>query len=162
MASTSRRRGWRRYRGGSLLFRLADDVDELDAVGDADALEHLAEVACGGCVDERRVPFQPHRFDHAEDRERVDEAGGGLRRRDAVMHRQYLAGAGKPVLRIHSAATEGNRLAHQGLSFGRGTGSDDDASPLVAGGHRLADPAGHRGHDCGGELRGHDGVVAAA
>jgi hypothetical protein len=57
-----------------LLLGLAHDVDEVDAVLLADLVEHLPQVRCGRRVHQRLVAFAPHRLDHAQRGERVDEA----------------------------------------------------------------------------------------
>ena len=49
------------------------DIDQGDAVGLTEPVEHLAEVRRRRRVHDRRVPFETHRLGHAERRERVDE-----------------------------------------------------------------------------------------
>ena len=66
-----------------LLLGLAHHVHEVDAVRDADAVEHLAEVRCRCGVDERAVALGAHRLDHAHadaPAEHVVRAGRARRR----------------------------------------------------------------------------------
>ena len=73
------------------LLRAAHDVDQGDAVLEADPVEHLAEVGGGGGVHERGVALAAHRLDHAERGQRVDEAGRAVGRRGALRQRQAVA-----------------------------------------------------------------------
>jgi hypothetical protein len=54
-------------------FAAADHIDDADAVGNTELVEHLAKVGRGGRVHQGRVPFQSHRREHAERGHRVDE-----------------------------------------------------------------------------------------
>jgi hypothetical protein len=47
------------------LLRVADDVHERDPIGETDPVEHLAEVRCGGGMDQRGVALAAHGLDHA-------------------------------------------------------------------------------------------------
>ena len=67
-----------------LLLRPAHDVDQAYAVLDADLVEHQAEVGCGGRMHKGGVAFAPHRLDHAERGQRVDEARCAFGRGRAV------------------------------------------------------------------------------
>ncbi len=60
------------------LLLAADDIDEADAVLEADLVEHLPEIGGGGRMHQRLVTLAPHGFGHAERGERIDEAGGTL------------------------------------------------------------------------------------
>ena len=55
------------------LLLAAHDVDEADAVLDADLVEHLPEVRRGGGMHQRLVIFAPHGLGHAERGQRIDE-----------------------------------------------------------------------------------------
>jgi hypothetical protein len=55
------------------LLGAADDVHERHSVGQADAVEHLTQVGRGRRVHERGVALAPHRLDHAERGQRIDE-----------------------------------------------------------------------------------------
>ena len=72
------------------LLLAAHDVDEADAVLEADLVEHLAEVGGGRGVHQRVVAFAPHGLDHAERGQRIDEAGGAVGRRGAGRQRQAV------------------------------------------------------------------------
>ncbi len=67
------------------VFGLADDVDEPDAVVDADPVEHEPEVGGPDGVDQRRVTLGSHRLDHAERGERIHERRCGIGRVGAVV-----------------------------------------------------------------------------
>src|SRR5579863_1212706 len=56
------------------LLRTADDVDQSNAVLEADLVEHLAEIGCGRRMHQRLVAFAPHGLDHPERGQRIDEA----------------------------------------------------------------------------------------
>ena len=61
-----------------------------DAVFDAELVEHLAEVRRSRGVHERVVAFEPHRLDHAERGQRIDEARRAFGRRRARRQQQAL------------------------------------------------------------------------
>ena len=67
-----------------LVLHAADDVDQGYAVDGADLLQHLPEVRGGGRMNQRRMALEPHRFDHAQRGQRVDEAGRSFGRRRAL------------------------------------------------------------------------------
>ena len=73
----------------------------VDAVGDAEPVEHLPEVGRRSGVHQRGVTFAPHRADHAERGQRVDEARRALHRRHAGGQLQALRDLDAPVLRVH-------------------------------------------------------------
>jgi len=50
------------------------DVHQADAVGQADLVEHLAQIGRCRRVDQRGMPLASHRLDHSERGERIDEA----------------------------------------------------------------------------------------
>jgi hypothetical protein len=113
------------------LLGLAHDVDEADAVGDADPVQHLAEVRGRRRVDERLVAFHAHRLDHAEGGQRVDEARravGGLR---AGRQRQALVDLHAAQLRVHRAADRGDRAAEQRLRGGDAPASTTMPAPSL-------------------------------
>ena len=122
------------------LLLAAHDVDEADAVLDADLVEHLAEVGGGGGMHQRLVAFAPHGFGHAERGQRIDEAGRAFGRRGAVRQRQDILGPHGAVLRIHRAADHRHGLAHQRLGGIGRSGLDHDAGALVADRHRFIEP----------------------
>ena len=142
----------------------ADDVDQTDAVLEADAVQHLAEVGGGGRVDEGGVALHLHRLDHGERGQRVDEAGGAVGGAGACGQRQGCLGFHGAVGGVHFTAENGDELAHQGLSFGRGAGGDDRAGAFIADGQVLVEPGGdhaqglirHGGRDDGQLLRAGD------
>ena len=117
-----------------------------DAVGEADPLQHLAEVRRRRGVHERGVALHPHRLDHAERGQRVDEARRALRRVGAVGQRQAQHRRHAAVLGVRRAADDADRPAEQRLRFVRRPGGDHDAGALVADRHRLAAAAGQAAH----------------
>ena len=144
------------------LFLAAHDVDEADAVLDADLVEHLAEVRGGGGVHQRLVTFAPHGLDHAERGQRIDEprrAVGGRGARGQHHDVPRLHGA---ILRVHRAADHRDRLAHQRLGGVRRSGPDHDAGALVADRQRLIEPRRHHPHGGFRHLRGDHGSVLGA
>jgi hypothetical protein len=86
------------------LLGLAHDVDQADAVLQADAVEHLAQVGRRRGVHQRGVAFALHGLDHAQRGERVDEARRTLAAVAPGRQRQALRGLHGAVLRIHGAA----------------------------------------------------------
>ncbi len=116
-----------------------DDVDQLHTVGQTDAIQHLAEVRCGGGVNERGMAFRSHRLDHRKRGERVDETRRALRWGCAVgkvdqHHRRHSS-----VLGVGGAANDCHQVTNQCLRVRRGARGNDDATALVAHRHRLAD-----------------------
>ena len=123
----------------------AHDVDEGDAVGDAQPVEHLAEVRRRGGVDERGVALAPHRADVPEHGQRVHEARRPFDRRDAgraargtaprrtQRYCEYIAPPSRPTVLPSSACARRRR-----------PGGDDRAAALVADRERLADAPGER------------------
>ena len=97
------------------LLVAAHDVDELDRVGETQPVEHLAEVGGGRGVDQRRVSLAPHRADHAERGERVDEARRALFGCHAVGQGQDLRHVDAPVLGVRRPAEHADRSAEQCL-----------------------------------------------
>jgi len=142
------------------LLGAADDVDQADAILEADLVEHLAQVRGRGGVDQGGVTLQAHGPDHAERRQRIDEAGRAVRRGRARWQHQAILRLHRPVLGVHGAAEDGDLLAHQRLGRGRGSGGDHGAGSFVAGRHRLVQPGRHGPHAGFGDL-GDDGVALA-
>ena len=144
-----------------LVLHPAHDVDQGHAVLDADLLQHLAEVRGGGGVNQRAVTLEPHRLDHAQGGQRVDEAGCAFRRRRALWQHEAPLRFGQPVLRVHRATQDGHGAADQVLRAGRGTGGDDDPGALVAGRNRLTEASGHQASKSVGDVGGHGRTVVA-
>ena len=145
-----------------LLLARAHDVDERDAVGEAQPVEHLAEVRGGGGVDERGVAFAPHRADQAEHGQRVDEARRPLDCGDAGRQLQALRHVDAAVLRVHRPTEQADRLAEQRLRRRRRAGGDDRAGALVADRQRVADPAAKGSQHIGRDRRRHGRRLARA
>ena len=61
-----------RFQNGDLVV-IADDINQLDTFGHAQLVEHLTEIRCGRCVNQRLVPLLPHRRFHSQCGERVDK-----------------------------------------------------------------------------------------
>lgn len=74
-----------------LLLHRAHDVDERDTLGNADLLQHLAEIGGGGGLDNRLVPLAPCRFDAAERRQRIDEHRRAPDRAGPFWQRHHVA-----------------------------------------------------------------------
>ena len=102
-------------RSSSTCASRAHDVDERDAVGEAEAVEHLAEVRRRRGVDERGVALATHRADLPEDGQRVDEARRPLDRGDARRQLEALGDGDAAVLGVHRAAEQADGLAEQRL-----------------------------------------------
>ena len=145
-----------------LLLGLAHDVDQRDAVSDADPVQHLAEVGGGRGVHERLVPLQPHGLDHAQGGQRIHEAGGalggvvpsGMGRHCATLRRgtaQYIAPPIMPTV-LPISAWAASELP----------GGHHDARALVAHRQRLADAPGNLLHRGGGNIRGQHGAIRGA
>jgi hypothetical protein len=64
--------------------------------------------------------------------------------------------------RVHAAAEDRHRLAHQPLRLRRGPRAHDHAGALVADGHRLVQAGGEAGHRRRRDAGGDDGVVGRA
>ena len=128
------------------LLRIADDVDQSDAVLEADPVEHLSEIGCGRGMHQGFVALAPHRFGHAERRQRIDEAGGAFRGGDPLRQHQAICRPDRAVLRIHRTADHRHGLAHQRPGRIGRSGLDDHAGPLIADRHRFIEPPGHRLH----------------
>ena len=94
---------------------LADDVDQTDAVIEADAVEHQPEVRGTNGVDQRGVSLGSHRLDHAERGQRIDERSGSVGRIGAVGHHETLADVQRAVLGVGVAGQETDGLAEQCL-----------------------------------------------
>ena len=125
-----------------LLLGRPHDVDEVDAVGEAEPVQHLAEVGRRSRVHERRVTLATHRADETEHGQRVHEARRALDSRHPVGQLEALRHVDAPVLRVHRAAEHGDGLAEQGLGrVGRSRG-DDRAGALVAHRQGVADTSG--------------------
>ena len=144
------------------LLGAPDDVDQLHAVGQADALQHLPEVRRRRGVDEGGVTFHPHRLDHPQRRQWVDEARrtvggpGAIRKREAHRRRQA------PVLGIGRTADDRHRATEQRLGLGRRTGGHHDSCPLVADRHRLADPSREAAHRLRRDVGSHGGLAGGS
>ncbi len=110
---------------------------------------------------ERGMAFQPHRLDHAERGQRIDETGSALRGARARRQNENVGRLEAAVLRIHGAADRRDRLAHERARRGRGTRLHDDAGALVADGHRLVEARRHRPQPGVGHTRRDDRVGAA-
>ena len=73
------------------LLLAAHDIDQGNAVLQADLVEHLAEIGRSCRVNQRLVTLAPHGLGHAERGQRIDEAGGAFRRRRAVgQHQAFI------------------------------------------------------------------------
>ena len=107
------------------------------------------------------MALEPHRFDHAQRGQRVDEAGCAFGRRRALGQHEATLRFGQAVLRVHGTAEYGHDATHQGLRTGRGTGRDDDARALVARGDRLTESAGDQSCQPVGDV-GEDGRAVLA
>ena len=145
------------------LLRAAHDVDEADAVLEADLVEHLAEVGGGRGMHQRLVALAPHGLGHAERGQRIDEAGGAVGRRRAGRQRQarrvafrqrYCAYIAPPiiatVLPISALAASDDPVLITTPAPSLPTGIDSSSRPAIA---RIA---GFR------HLRGDDGRVLGA
>ena len=144
------------------LLGAAHDIDEGDAVLEADLVEHLPEIGGGRRMHQRLVAFAPHGLGHAERGQRIDEAGGAVGRRRACRQRQAVGRLEGAVLRIHRAADHRDGLAHQRLGRVRRSGPDDDAGALVADRHRFIEPSRHRPHRRFRHFRGDHGRILGA
>ena len=122
------------------LFGAADDVDQGDAVLEADLVEHLAEIGGGGGVNQRGMPLAPHGLGHGERGQRVDEPRRAVGRRRAFGQHLAVGGPQAAILRIHGAADHRHGLAQQRLC--RCARLDDDARAFVADRHRLIETRG--------------------
>ena len=131
----------------------AHDVHQLDPVGQARLLQHLAKVRGGRGVDQGGVAFATHRPDHPQGRQWVDEAGGALLRRHALREHQTVHRADGPVLGVHGAPEDGHGLAQKRLGGGRAPGRDDDTRTLVPDGKGLAYAGGHGAQGGGSDGR---------
>ena len=80
------------------LFWFAHDIDQINTVGDTNFLQHLPEVRSGCRMNQGAEAFATHGFNHTQGRQRINEAGGTLTRRHAVVHHQTLAGVKGAVL----------------------------------------------------------------
>ena len=121
----------------------ADHVDQADAVRGAYPHEHLAEIRRGGGVDERRVALGPHRLDHRQRGQRVDEQRGTFRRADVVGQLDESTRVGDAVVRPHRSTEEGDALADHRL--GAGAGGNNRAGALVADRQRLVEAVSVQG-----------------
>jgi hypothetical protein len=139
------------------LLGSAYDVDQLDAVREADPVQHLPEVGRGGGVDQRGVALPAHRLDHPQRRERVDEGRGAIGGGRAVRQREAALGRGQHMLGVGPLTREPDPSAEQGPRLGSVTRSHHDAGALVADRHRPAHPGLEAGHhrvgDRGGDNR---------
>ena len=88
------------------LLLAAHDVDQPDAVLEADLVEHLAEVGGGRRVHQRLVVLAAHGLDHAQRGQRIDEPGRAVGRRRAGRQAHDVAHLHGAVLRIHRAADD--------------------------------------------------------
>lgn len=92
-----------------------NDVDERDAVGEADAIQHLAKVRCRRRVHERRVVLAPHRLHHRKSGEWVHEPAGALFGRRPLGQRQALRDRDRAMLGECRAADDTDRLSDERL-----------------------------------------------
>ena len=139
---------------------LAHDVHERDAVRDAQLVQHLAEIRCGGGVHERLVALGLHGLDHAERGERVHETGGAFAR---ASFPPAAAGTERDghaaVLGVHAAAHAGDGAAQQRLGGRRRARLHDDSGAFVAHGHGLVEARSHGGHESLGDVGCDDGPI---
>jgi hypothetical protein len=112
----------------------------------ADPDQHLAQIRCGGGVDQRLVPFAAHRIDKAERGQRIDESRRALLGAGTVGQDQARARIDHPILRVHRAGYRRDHFAQQRLRLGLVARRDHRAGAFVADRHRRAEPRLHRAH----------------
>ena len=139
-----------------VLLRLRPhNVHQANAVGQADLVEHLAQVGRRRCVDQRGVPLASHRLDHRERGEWVDKARGAFGCGRAFGQHETLLGLDAAVLRVHRPADYGHRLTQQRPGLLRFPGGDDDARTFVSDRHGLVKTTGEVSHALGRNRGGH-------
>ena len=97
-------------------------------------------------MDEGLVAFPPHRLDHPERGQRIDETRGAVGGGRGLRKHETVGGLQATVLRVHPAAERRDFFAEQrsrGLEI---AGLDDDARALAAHGQGLIQAPCHALH----------------
>jgi len=97
------------------LLVTAHNVDQLDAILDADAVQHLAQIGGRSGVNQCGMAFQLHRLDHRQCRQRIDEAGCCVFRGRISTHHEALGDIERTILAVHRTAETADSLAKQCL-----------------------------------------------
>lgn len=108
------------------------------------------------------MTLSPHRLDHAQCSERIDEAGRAFGRLRPGGQRQTLRDLERAVLRIHRAAEHGDGLAKQRLRRVRGACLNHQAGAFIADWHGFIDARRHRTHQLLRNRRADDRIGAGA
>ena len=120
------------------LLLTPDDIDEIDTVSDADAIEHLAEIRGRCSMHNGLMALPAHGFDHAQRGKGIDESRCCLARCHIIWNAQAHVRGNHAITGVHRAGQSSDGFAEQ--MFRAFSGAYNASRTFIADRHGFPDP----------------------